>query len=496
MMKRISPRQALNSLYRTDLLVFLERAFLDLDLRSPLHLAPYLKCLAAALREVAEGRERRLIINLPPRHLKSVLASIVFPAWLLGRDPRLRIAVVSHSQSLAHDLALKSHRLVTTNWYGDLFPRTRLATDRTGVMDFETAQGGGRYAASMETGITGRGFDLIIVDDPISEKNARSAPERDGVKQSFDGMVATRLDNPAKGAILIIHQRLHEEDLTGHLLGNGGWSQLSLPLIAEEAATYHFGAYAWTRERGDVLLPELYPEQVIQELRKKEARFATQYQQNPSAAYGELIKAEWIGRFDTLPGTARRLTFSIDTAVKTTEDASFTVILVIASDDYRHYLINVLREHLNPVQTRDAVIRMLSHHGPARILVEDASSGTSLVDMLRERGVQAELWPTRGRSKEERLEAHLHMFIEGRVLVQENQPWAANLVQEWASFPYAKFNDQVDTISQYLDWFASRRPVRPIVVGVNGAETRAMRTLFRPVLRRGEHPMRPRSRRF
>ena len=137
----IPPRRIFKAALNRDLTAFLERGFRDLDPGKTLCLARYVEYLVAALIEVAEGRERRLIVNLPPRHLKSVLFSIVFPAWLLGQNPRLRIAVISHSQSLAHDFALKCHRLVSADWFHEVFPGTSVAPDRSGVMDFETTQG-------------------------------------------------------------------------------------------------------------------------------------------------------------------------------------------------------------------------------------------------------------------------------------------------------------------------------------------------------------------
>ena len=161
-------RLAFRAALATDLLTFLERAFREIDPRGALHVGDYVLYLIEALQRVAEGNDTRVILNLPPRHLKSILASIVWPAWLLGRIPKRRIAVVSHSQALARDLSLKTLRLMETDFYRDVFPQTHLRDDRRQAMDFETSQSGGRYGASFETGITGRGFDLIIVDDPIS----------------------------------------------------------------------------------------------------------------------------------------------------------------------------------------------------------------------------------------------------------------------------------------------------------------------------------------
>jgi predicted phage terminase large subunit-like protein len=488
-------RHALSALLRTDLLAFLERAFRDIDPRNRLLIVDYVELLTEALHDVAAERNRRLIINLPPRHLKSVLASIVFPAWLLGRDPRLRIAVVSHGQGLARDLALRTLRLVTSDWYADIFPETRLRSDRAGAMDFETTEGGGRYAASLDTGVTGRGFDVIIVDDPLSAHDARSAAERERVKEAYDGMIASRLDDPGRGAIIVVHQRLHEDDLTGHLLPKGGWRHISLPLVAEEEAKYRIGSRIWTRQVGEPLVPALYSPDEIRKIRAErgEAIFATQYQQNPMASQGELLHSDHIGYFDELPAAARRITLSFDTAVKVSESASYTVCLVIGSDGYHHYVIDVMRQRLDPVQARDAAVRLTQYHKPGVILIEDASSGPGLARMLSERGHRSELRPTRGRDKEERFQTHLHMFVEGRVFVKRNEPWTVDLVNEWMRFPFGRHDDQVDAMSQYLDWFAERSRINVIAGGASSFEDRLARRMLGPPLRKGEHPMRRRN---
>jgi len=489
----MTDRRVFNAMLTTDLTAFLERSYRAVDSRNTLSLAPYVQYLLAELLEVVRGAERRLIINLPPRHLKSILTSIVLPAWLLGRDPALRIGVFSHSQSLARDLALRTLSVLTSDWYGEAFPRTVFRNDRSGAMDFETTAGGGRYAASFDTGVTGRGFDFIIVDDPLSAHDVRSRAERERVRDAFDGMIATRLDNPAKGAIIVVHQRLHVDDLSGHLITQVGWKHVSLPLIAEETTTYWIGDEPWERRIGEILLPEAYPVEVIDGLRKNGAAlFAAQYQQNPTAAQGELIKPEWIDRFESPPSAARRITFSVDTAVKCTEGASFTVVLVVASDGQRQYVVDVLRRRLDIVQALDAVITMIQRYGPTTILIEDASSGPGLACMLKERGHRTELWPTGGRSKEERLEKHLHMFVQGRVLVKANQPWTTSLINEWAMFPNDNYDDQVDAMTQYLDWFAARTISNAIVMGVHSAEDRLVARIFGPPPRKGEHPMRPR----
>jgi predicted phage terminase large subunit-like protein len=485
-------RRVLRAALATDLVAFLERAFREIEQGKTLLLHPYVEFLCAELMRVADGDERRLILNLPPRHLKSILASIVFPAFLLGRDPRLRIAVVSHSQSFARSLALPCHRTVSSGWYREVFPETRLRADRNSAIDFETTAGGGRYAASFETGITGRGFDVIIVDDPLSAHDARSPVERERVKETYHGMIASRLDNPARGAIIVVHQRLHEDDLSGDLLAKGGWRHHKLPLVAEEETTYQIGARLWVRSPGDVLLPELFTEEAIRRLRAEhgEALYSTQYQQNPSATEGDLIKREHIRPFQELPPGARQITLSLDTATKTNEASSFSVCLVIASDDKRHYVVDVFRARVNPIELREAVLQLITQYKPNNILIEDASSGVSLQAMLKERNHCAELRPTRGQGKEERLESVLRYFVEGRVFVKPSEPWSEELLNEWMRFPVGRHDDQVDAMSQYLAW-RQENPRAPFYLAPGGTlEDRAAAKIFGSPPPKGVNPMR------
>jgi predicted phage terminase large subunit-like protein len=245
------------------------------------------------------------------------------------------------------------------------------------------------------------------------------------------------------------------------------------------------------------LLPALWPPHIIRQRRAEvgEAIFSAQYQQNPSAAIGELIKPEHVRKFDELPPSANRCILSWDTAVKTGPNASCTVCLVLATDGKRHYVVDVLRARLDPVQARDAALRLIVQYSPRTILIEDASSGPGLAKMLEEHHHRCELWPTAGTSKEERLEPHLHMFSAGRVLIKNNEPWTTDLANEWLRFPFGRHDDQVDAMTQYLNWVAEKLPAtKSILTGVGGWEDNLARTLnhqTRPI-RKGEHPLRPR----
>jgi predicted phage terminase large subunit-like protein len=362
-------------------------------------------------------------------------------------------------------------------------------------MDFETTHGGGVYFASIASGITGRGFDHIILDDPIAAHDAQSEAERDRVQQAFDGMISSRLDDPARGTITVVQQCLHEADLSGHLLSRGGWDCLCLPLVAEEEKTHKFGQYEWRRPVGNVLLPERFPEAEIQKIRANngEAIFATQWQQNPTSTSGELIKPDHLIPIDARPSGASRLFIAADTAVKQTATSDYTVFLVIATDGTRHYVVDVLRARFDPVQMFHAAVRLLQRYRVEKVLIEDSASGPGLHAMLADKGLRSELRPVGGRNKEERLERHLHFFVDGRIYVLNNQPWTVDFRNELVRFPVARYDDQVDALTLYLEYMFSNAPTRPCILSTNSSAERMIRAMGAQSMRKGEHPMRPRG---
>jgi predicted phage terminase large subunit-like protein len=493
-MSEPSRRELLKVVCKCDLDSFIQCLFGVLEPGNRFMPAAYLELLCAALMQVDARVVKRLIINMPPRHLKSIVTSVVFPAWLLMRDPKIKIAVICHSDMLANDLASKCKPLIESDVFRQIAPQVKIRQDRDRRMDFETTRGGGVYFASIASGITGRGFDHIILDDPIAAHDAQSEAERDRVQQTFENMISSRLDDPVRGTIIVVQQRLHEADLTGYLLSKGGWDILCLPLVAEEEKTHKFGNYEWRRPAGNVLLPERFPEAEIQKIRANngETIFATQWQQNPASTRGELIKPEYLIPIDACPPGATRIFIAADTAVKQTATSDYTVFLVIATDGTRHYVVDVLRARFDLVEMRDAVIRLLQRHRVEKVLIEDSASGPGLHTMLAEKGLRSELRPVGGRNKEERLEKHLHFFVDRRIYVLNNQSWTVDFRNELVRFPVARHDDQVDALTLYLEYMFSDAPTRPCILSVNSWEERMARAMGAPRLRKGEHPMRPR----
>jgi len=278
--------------------LFLMRVFGDLHSGAPpLKLAWYLKAICHGLVDAASRSGARLVITVPPRHLKSVAASVALPAYLLGRDPSLRIMVATYSQELARLHATQCRSIMQSVWYRRLFPSVEIAEDGNRMLEIVTSVRGGRKAVSVGGTVTGFGADIIIVDDCLKAEDARSEAKREEAKAWFDGTLATRLNAAGGGAILSISQRLHEDDLPAHLLAKG-YEHLSLPAIAERDERIAIGGGAVHHRRvGDLLdRPGQTREKLEAERRSLGPQvFSAQFQQNPVAPEGNLIRMEWFG---------------------------------------------------------------------------------------------------------------------------------------------------------------------------------------------------------
>src|SRR6516162_3802122 len=221
-----------DAILRSDLGYFAERCFSELNPQVPFLPNWHIEVIAAKLMAVREGKIRRLIINLPPRHLKSLLASIAFPAWCLGHDPSAQILCVSYAQDLADKHARDCRAIMMSGWYRRIFP-TRLSPHRHAVQEFITTRQGYRLATSTGGVLTGRGADFILIDDPLKPEDALSKALRQACNEWFVHTLYSRLNDKRSGAIVIIMQRLHEDDLVGHVLGQEPWEVVSFPAIAE-----------------------------------------------------------------------------------------------------------------------------------------------------------------------------------------------------------------------------------------------------------------------
>jgi predicted phage terminase large subunit-like protein len=445
---------------RIDLVAFIERAFYDLNPQTRFLPAPYIELMAAYLEDCRSGKIRRLIVNLPPRSLKSHSVSIAFVAWLLGHNPAIQLIAASYGQDLADKLARDTRTIMEADWYKAIFP-TRLSA-RKAVNDFATTAGGVRMATSVGGVLTGRGGDVIIIDDPLKPDQALSEVGRKAVNEWYDNTLLSRLNNKRTGVIIIVMQRLHQDDLVGHVLAQDDWTALSFPAIAEEPECVPFqtpyGLRYFVRNPGEALHPERESVQDYDAMRRRigEYNYSAQYQQSPIPVSGNLIKREWFKYYDP-DGPARtyyRVVQSWDTAAKSSELNDYSVCTTWGVAREGYYLIDVFRQRLNYPDLKRAIVAQGERHKAEAIVIEDKSSGTQLLQDLQNEGVfQVEEYkPSPGSDKVMRLHACSDRFENGRVFLPENAPWLNEYILELIGFPGTKHDDQVDSTSQALDY--------------------------------------------
>ena len=235
---------------RTSFLAFAMKAFAQLYPGKQLAPHDYVQFVARHLEQFADGEIKRLVITLPPRHGKTFLATICLAAWMLAHNPAAKILIVSYGQELADKIAYSVRAILQRDWFCRLF-RTRIAKNCNKLTDFVTSAGGYVRSVSVEGGVTGLGADFIIVDDPVQIKDCDNFKQLERTNDLFDSLIRTRLDNPKKGGIVIVAHRLAVDDLAGHVLQEGGWREVRLPLIAPRSRTYKAdNGFVWRRKRG------------------------------------------------------------------------------------------------------------------------------------------------------------------------------------------------------------------------------------------------------
>src|SRR6266478_1502141 len=456
------------TILRCDLMSFIERSFYELNPQTELLLAPHIELIAAKLEACRRGDINRLIINLPPRQLKSHCASVAFPAWYLGHKPAAHIICASYGQDLADKFARDSRRIMTSSWYRALFP-TRLA-ERQAVHDFTTTRQGTRMATSVGGVLTGRGADLIIIDDPLKPDEALSESRRKAVNEWYDHTLLSRLNDKAQGCIIIIMQRLHQDDLVGHVLEQEAWEHLRLPAIAEEEEVHliesPFRTRTVRRHIGEPLHPEREPLEILEHVRRTigEYNFAGQYQQQPAPLGGGMVKREWFKTYvpGEQPSRFDMTLQSWDTANKSSELSDFSVCTTWGRKGKKFFLLHVLRERLDYPDLKRAVQAQAEHFRPSNILIEDKASGTQLIQELIREGVSRVTRYDPTMDKVMRLHSVSSTIENGFVYLPTEADWLAAYLHELTTFPNGKHDDQADSTSQALDWarqFPSRLPL-------------------------------------
>lgn len=450
-------RVALN-LARSNLSSFIMMAFRTLNPSTPYLHNWHIDAIAWHLEQVRLGKIKRLIICLPPRSLKSISASIAFPAFVHGRDPSAEIIVVSYAQDFATKLHNDYRTILQAPWYQAIFPNTKINRRKDSENEVTLVGQGSRFATSIGGVLTGRGADIIIIDDPLKPEDAMSELKRTAVNSWFGSTLLSRLNHKKESGVVIVTQRLHVDDLVGHVLETSGedWTVLELPAIATCQQTLRISdTKTHIRRHGDLLHPEREDQATLDRIRREigAAMFEAQYQQCPAPPGGLIFKADQVRRYETAPALDAGDTIiqSWDTASKggPANDWSVCTTWLIRKNHY--FLIDLRRGKFEYPALRAAAIEEAGRYQPRVVLVEDAGVGIGLVADLKEAGIDAiGCRPEIG--KFERASIQSAKFESGRVLLPISARWLPELETELFAFPVGKHDDQVDSITQALTY--------------------------------------------
>jgi len=434
-------------------------AFAWLASRGQWQIAPHLDLLAERLLDVAQGKLKRLLIQMPPRHGKSEFASAHFPAWYLGTFPDRRVILASYEHDFAASWGAKAKDRFAE--FGPVLWRLWVKRDKQAADDWQIAgHAGGMVCAGVGGPITGRGADLLIIDDPVkSAEEADSETYRERAWNWYRATAYTRLE--PGGAILLIQTRWHEDDLAGRVLAEAAktgerWEVIKLPALAEEGDIL-------CRAEGEPLWPERYPAQALAEIRESIGPYwwSSLYQQRPAPPEGALFKKDW-WRFYAdrdRPASFDQMLQSWDMAFKDTSASDYVVGQVWGNAGARIYLLDQIRERMDFAKTLQAV-QALSARWPQATwkLVEDKANGPAVISALqmKVRG----LYPVKPQGgKLSRAQAILPLVAAGNVWLPspQEQPWVEEFLAEAQSFPVGAHDDQIDAMSQALQRFQTAR---------------------------------------
>jgi predicted phage terminase large subunit-like protein len=462
-----NPKLVLDELLKSNFRFFVQKSFQTLNPGTPYLHNWHIDAIAWHLEQVRLGAIKRLIINMPPRSAKSISASVAFPAFVHAHNPTTKIIAVSYAQNLATKLHNDYRSIVSSAWYRNLFPDTRIDPKKDTEQEVRLTARGNRFATSVGGVITGRGGDIIVIDDPLKPEEAMSDARRTAVNDWYSGTLLSRLNQKKHGAIVIVTQRLHVDDLVGHVtqIDDHGWTILNLPAIAPEDQVIPTGkGLAHGRMKGDLLHPEREDQTVLDELRASigSATFEAQYQQQPVPPSGNMFKRDWLSSYPYLPEVTEDDTIfqSWDTASKTGPENDWSVGTTWLHSNGLYYLIDVYREKLNYPDLKAKMINKAQEYDPRVVLIEDAGVGTGLLEDLRREGIDAVAVSA---TKDKVTRAHIQTpkFESRRVLFPNFAPWLSALEAELLAFPSGRHDDQVDSITQALAYDV---PVGPGVV--------------------------------
>jgi predicted phage terminase large subunit-like protein len=414
---------------------------------------PYLLQVFAMAEDIADGRVTKAAISMPPGTAKTFLLGVSLPAWILAHNSAATVMVVEHSKKLARDTTRSIRKILASGPFRRNFS-TRIDENWNGAGDFGTTQGGSVYATSVSGTITGYRADVIIVDDPLSIKNANNLEEIEFVNETFDDEILSRMRGEDSRVVVIMH-RLNENDLIGHVMRKGGYKKLELPLIADKDRTYTCRYGEWNRRKGDQLRANRFSRSELRDLAFKPS-FRFLYQQGKSGGASLRIKSRYFPYYEARRDRSLPVVFSIDTAQKAGASSSRMVIQVWQTDGRNHYLLDVFAAVCDYERLWGELKRLVKQYRPSTIIIEETSSGSALISQATVRLHHDVRGIVPRGSKSQRFRPHFKTIRAGRVHVPVSADWVADWIEEIRAFPESEYDDHVDALSMFLGFMATR----------------------------------------
>ena len=436
---------------------YIEQAWAVVEPAVPYVHGWHIDAICEHLEAVSRGRIRNLLINMPPRHMKSLCVSVFWPTWRWIDHPETRWLFASYAEALAVRDALKSRRIIQSPWYQARWSdRFQLAGDQNIKSRYENDKTGYRLVTSVGGSATGEGGDFVIVDDPHNVNEALSDARRESALIWWDQVMSTRLNDPKTGAKVIVMQRVHENDLAGHVLAQGGYEHLRLPTEYEPKRMVET-SIGWRDPRtepGELLWPERFgPDEVADaKIRLGGYGYAAQHQQEPSPAGGGMLNRSWWRYCKELPGSFDEIIQSWDMTFKDSSGTDFVVGQVWGRRQADKYLLDQVRDRMD-FPTTVAAVKALTAKWPKAYakLVEDKANGPAVISTLK-REIAGLIAVEPQGSKVARVAAVSPQIESGNVYLPEPSiaPWIGDFVEECSKFPVGAHDDQVDAMSQAL----------------------------------------------
>lgn len=454
-------REIASVIYRRDLGAFVCAAIPIINPGADFTPSWHIDALTLALQRMTDSdRRNRLVLNLPPRTLKSTIVSVCFVAWLLGQDPSLKIICASYEDSLAKKFSRDTRKLMESPFYRLVFPHTQLNPRKTTETEFETTAHGYRFATSVGGSLTGRGADYLIVDDPIKPQDADSETIRLRSNEWFDNTAMSRQERLGRSKVIVLMQRVHAYDLSGVLMERG-WPSIIMQAIAKESRRYPLGGGKYhTQQVDDLLQPARDKLEEYNRLRSENGSrvFEAQYQQNPTPPDGHIIKREWLTRFSPqlTCSSFRRRVLTVDPSGKAGPNNDFTAIAVGGTRDKTMHLLEILRGHWTVMQMAARITETAARWRCDLVIVEDTASGSSLIQYLKAETRLNVIGTHPSIDKEVRLLRQQGTFEARRILLPQEAPWLAEFERELLAFPSGRYDDQVDAVMMLLEWYAEQ----------------------------------------